>query len=147
MELKVQIKQAGKRENKIITAKLLLKESPKIVRELIISAVKASHSIHREKIRQVESFENGDLDAIIVCSQEEIEQKAASGKIDFGVLKSSADVTEKQAVETALQAFEDGLVVVFIDGIRYENVDEKIELMGTETVTFVRLTMLTGRIW
>ena len=147
MELSVQIKQAGKRANKITTAKLFLKETPTTIRELLTSTVKANLNIHKEKIKQLETFENGDLDYVILYTQDEIEQKARAGRIDFDFLKSSADVSEKKAVESALQAFEDGLIALFIDDTRYEDIDDKIELSGNETLTFVKLTMLTGRLW
>lgn len=147
MELKVQIKQAGRRENKIVTAKLLLKQAPKTVEELISYAVKATHTAHYEKANEIEAFENGDLSQVIIYTQDELEQKAAEGRIDFGFLKSDKKVSEKKAVQTAMQAFEDGLVAVFIDGQRYENATDKLELTGKETITFVRLTMLSGRMW
>ncbi|MBQ7903408.1 MAG: hypothetical protein IJ362_06740 [Oscillospiraceae bacterium] len=147
MELNVQIKQAGRRENKIVTAKLLLKQAPRTAGELIASAVKATYSAHYEKANEIEAFENGDLSQVIIYTLDELKQKAAGGKIDFGFLKNDKKVSEKKAVETALQAFEDGLVAVFVDGTRYKNTDDTLELTGNETVTFVKLTMLTGRLW
>ncbi len=147
MEIKVQVKQAGRRENKIVTAKLLLKQAPKTAGELIAGAVKAAYAVHYEKTNEIEAFENGDLSGVIIYTQDELEQKAAGGKIDFVFLKNNKKVSEKKAVETALQAFEDGLVAVFVDGTRYENTADALELTGNETVTFVKLTMLTGRLW
>lgn len=147
MEFKVQIKQAGRRENKIVTAKLLVKQTPRTVGELVACAVKSSYAQYYEKADLIEAFENGDVSQAIVYSQDEIEQKAAEGKIDFGFLKNDKRISEKKAVETALQAFEDGLVAVFVDGTRYENTADVLELTGNETITFVKLTMLTGRLW
>ena len=63
------------------------------------------------------------------------------------LVNTGRKVSEKKAIETALQAFEDGLVAVFVDGTRYENTADALELTGDETVTFVKLTMLTGRLW
>ncbi len=147
MELKVQIKQAGKRENKTIAAKLFIKDRPDTIGRLITQTVKATYARHYEKADMIQAFENGDLREVIVYSEEEIENKATSGKIDFGFLKNDKKTSEKKAVETALQAFCDGLVAVFIDGERYENIEDKISLTGEETITFVKLTMLTGRLW
>ncbi len=147
MELKVQIKQAGKRSNRIVTAKLLLKETPKTVGELITCTVKANHAAFTAKTKLVEAFEAGDVSQVIIYTQEEMEQKAAEGKIDFGFLKSAAGISEKKAVDTAIQAFEDGLAAVFIDGQRYENLTDNLNLIGNETLTFVKLVMLSGRMW
>ena len=53
MEIKVQVKQAGRRENKIVTAKLLLKQAPKTAGELIASTVKAAYAAHYEKANEI----------------------------------------------------------------------------------------------
>ena len=95
MEIKVQVKQAGRRENKIVTAKLLLKQAPKTAGELIACAVKATYAAHYEKASEIEAFENGDLRGVIIYTQDELEQKAAGGKIDFGFLKNVKKVSEK----------------------------------------------------
>lgn len=147
MELQVQIKQAGKRQNKITTAKLLFRETPQTVEELLIFTVKATHSAHVKKTKLVEAFENGDVSQAILYTQEQMDDKASTGKIDFGFLKSEKTVSEKQAIETALQAFADGIVALFIDGVRYEELQEELQLKGNETITFVKLTMLAGRMW
>ncbi len=147
MELNVQIKQAGKRKNKIITEKLLLKEVPRTIEELLVFTVKAKYWEYRKRKEISEDFENEDLKKQVLYSQDKIDQQAAEGKIDFGIIKSYSKISENQALETALQAFEDGIVAVFIDGIRYEKLSDKLELTGEETVTFVKLIMLTGRLW
>ena len=103
----------------------------------------ASHSLKEIS----EDFENEDLKKQVLYSQDKIDRQAAEGKIDFGIIKSYSKISENQALETALQAFEDGIVAVFIDGIRYEKLSDKLELTGEETVTFVKLIMLTGRLW
>ena len=147
MELNVQIKQAGKRKNKIITEKLLLKEVPRTIEELLVFTVKAKYWEYRKRKEISEDFENEDLKKQVLYFQDKIDQQAAEGKIDFGIIKSYSKISEYQALETALQAFEDGIVAVFIDGIRYEKLSDKLELTGEETVTFVKLIMLTGRLW
>ena len=65
----------------------------------------------------------------------------------MAAVKSEKTISEKQAVETTLQAFEDGLVAVFVDGKRYEELNEELHLIGNEVITFVKLTMLSGRMW
>lgn len=147
MELKVQMKQAGRRENKITTAKLLIKGNPSTIRELLESMVKATHAMHYAKVGLSDAFEKGDLSQAFILNEEDIENKAVSGKIDFGFLKNEKMISEEEAVNNALQAFEDGLAAVFIDGNRYENLDDTILLTGEETITFVKLVMLTGRMW
>ena len=71
-----------------------------------------------------------------------LEAGAASGKVSYG------DPTDmSKAVENALQCFDDGLVAVFADGVRYTDRNEKMALKDQSEVTFIKLTFLAGRIW
>lgn len=147
MEIKVQLKQAGKREHKIQTAKLSLKQKPETIEELIQFTVSATYHRYQQKMKRTKQFEAGEMDQLIILSEEEIEDAASSGKVGFDFLHGSSCVTEKEAIAEALQAFEDGLIAIFIDRERLENLSDKIDLTGSETLTFVKLTMLTGRLW
>ncbi|MBE5957097.1 MAG: hypothetical protein E7253_11690 [Lachnospiraceae bacterium] len=147
MELNIQLKQAGNRQNKITTAKLLLHKTPSTIEELITLTVQATWQSHKEKAKLNESFEHGILNSVILYPQEELEQQAASGKIDFGFLKSAKTVSKEHAILTALEAFRDGIVALFIDGEQYEDLQTPLALSGDETITFIKLTMLSGRLW
>ena len=147
MELKVQIKQAGKREQKIQTAKLILPKKPETVEELLRYTVTATYHTFQEKRKRTALFEAGRTIPSLILTEEEMEKGADSGKIDFGFLRNSNQVSEEDAVANALLAFEDGLIAVFIDKERKEDLSEKLDLTGNETITFVKLTMLAGRLW
>ena len=43
--------------------------------------------------------------------------------------------------------FQDGLFRVFLGDTELTELDEKLELQEGDTVTFIRLTMLAGRMW
>ena len=147
MELKVQIKQAGKREQKVQTAKLMLPKKPETVEELLKSTVSATYHTFQEKRKRTEVFEAGGAVPSLILTEEAIENGAVKGKINFGFLQNSNQVTESEAIANAIRAFEDGLVAVFIDKERKEEPSERIDLTGNEVITFVRLTMLAGRLW
>ena len=51
------------------------------------------------------------------------------------------------AVKAALKCFEDGMVALFADGVRYSEPGQTIPLREGSEVTFVRLTFLAGRMW
>ena len=51
------------------------------------------------------------------------------------------------AVENALQCFDDGMVALFADGVRYTRREDLIPLKEESEVTFVRLVFLAGRMW
>ena len=147
MNLNVQVKQAGKKVNKIKKVVMEIKEPPKTVEELLIAAVKQTRELFVQKRKKSEKLEQGDLSQVSLYNEEQIEDMASVGKVVFGFSLNNRVPSEKEAIETALQAFEDGLVAIFIEGTRYEDIKSPLALVGEETVTFVKLTMLTGRLW
>ncbi len=82
-----------------------------------------------------------------ILSDEEIEERKASGKISFGAAYNRKIQDEKTALENALSCFRDGLVAVFADGKRYTEENEIIKLNEGSEVTLVRLSFLSGRMW
>lgn len=79
--------------------------------------------------------------------EEHIQNSAASGKVAYGDPMDSRKADEEKAVENALQCFDDGMVALFADGVRYTEREEKIALKELSEVTFIRLTFLAGRMW
>jgi hypothetical protein len=53
-------------------------------------------------------------------------------------------VDADEAVATALEAFEDGLYLVVVDGQELRNLDAQVFLQPDSRVAFVRLTLLAG---
>ena len=69
------------------------------------------------------------------------------GKFAFGVHDNTNRINSKEAAETAIQAVEDGLVRVFLEQEELTNPDAPLEIPEGAALTFVRLTMLSGRMW
>lgn len=80
-------------------------------------------------------------------TREEIENQAESGKISFGISYGEKRADKEAARKNALQCFEDGIYRIFMDGQSLEGLEDKIEVTEDKVFTFVRLTMLTGRMW
>ncbi len=57
-------------------------------------------------------------------------------------LDQKVDVNE--AIATALEAFEDGLYLVIVDGQEQRSLDGQVFLNADSKIAFVRLTMLAG---
>jgi hypothetical protein len=79
-----------------------------------------------------------------VLMQDEIEQGARAGKVDMGGRNLDQEVDGAQAVDAVLQAFEDKLFLVFVDGEQPQELDYQVYLEPDSRVTFVRLVMLAG---
>ena len=69
------------------------------------------------------------------------------GKFAFGVHYNSNSVDESKAIETAIDAVRDGLVRVFMGDDELTDLEKAIEVTKGDVFTFIRLTMLSGRMW
>lgn len=82
-----------------------------------------------------------------VLSAHQIEEGVEKGKIDSGGTDErilAQTVSEEQAVGTALQAFEDGLYLVIIDGQEQRSLDARVYVRPGSRITFVKLVFLAG---
>lgn len=79
-----------------------------------------------------------------VLTPSEIGTGAAKGRIAMGGTELDQEPDPHVAVETALQAFEDGLYFVFVDGKQRTALDDQVQLGPGSQVTFVRLVALAG---
>ena len=142
MEIKVNIRHMGKRKPQVapVTYNLPLgTDGFFTVRELITELTKLGVETYNEKLEQPE---------LLKClTREEIDDKAQSGKVSFGAVygEKKADLTH--AVENAIQCFEDGIYRIFLNDKPLETLEETISVTEKDTFTFVRLTMLAGRLW
>jgi hypothetical protein len=74
----------------------------------------------------------------------EIEAGVALGKIDSGGSELDQPVDEQKAIENALQAFQDGFYLVFIDDQQQEDLADLVDLKANSELLFLRLTPLVG---
>lgn len=79
-----------------------------------------------------------------IMTKGEIEEALVKGKVDLGEHDLKQKIDPQVAVETALQAFEDGLYYVFIAGEQVQSLDSEVVLQPTTHVTFIRLVALAG---
>ena len=139
MKIFINVKQAGNRKNYIEKEEVNLKLKPLTLRELIELIV----------TQNVKEFNEGikSKNMIGYLTEEEIEKKIEIGKISFGEKYNQNSQNTQKAIETAYLAYEDGIFTVFIGETETGNLDEKIELKEDDTLTFIKFTMLAGRMW
>ena len=87
-----------------------------------------------------------DKDILSIMTNEYIAEAARSGKIGDEVHGDKKANLEK-ALDTAYLAFEDGLYCIFINDEQSEKLDDSLNLKDGDILTFIRLTMLAGRMW
>ncbi len=74
-----------------------------------------------------------------VLTLQELSQAIERGKIISGGQDLSQEVDEGSAIQTAWQAFEDGLYLVFMDDQQLHSLDEAVVLQAKSRFIFIRL--------
>lgn len=139
MKVFVNVKQIGKRKNKIDKKKYEISEKITTVKELLTEFVTIN----------VNEFNNGftENDIVPYLTDEKINDLSDAGKISFGVDYNGQKQDLEKAIENALQSYEDGIYRVFVNDEEMGEIDCEINLKENDELTFVRLTMLAGRMW
>ena len=65
----------------------------------------------------------------------------------FGVNYNGEKASAEAAVKNALQAYEDGIFRLFVNDEEAGTADTSLVLREGDRLTFVRLTLLSGRLW
>ena len=127
MKAYIQVKQLGKRKCSIEKMPVDFPVAPASVQELIEAVVSWQVSEYNERLLQSEMLK--------YLTREEMEDKAAAGKVDFGANYNGKPAAEAEAIINALQSYELG------------ELSSPIQLKEESTLTFIRLAMLSGRLW
>jgi hypothetical protein len=141
MNIYITLKSLGKRKNFLTKKPYWIQIKPRTLRELITEVVTQNVKQFNKKATNPES------QLVNYLSDTDIEQQAQAGKVGFQSIynESQADLTK--AIGAAILAFEDGLYRVFINDEEATQLDTPLEVIEDAEVIFIRLTMLTGRMW
>jgi len=139
MNVFIKLKSAGKRRPVLDSAPYALPDGISSLRQLIETIVR----------QEVQMYNSRGAENMLVhfLTESEIADQSTVGKIGFGSLYSDKKASPEKAVETALQGFEDGLFRVIVEGKEAAGLDETLDLQENDTLTFIRLTFLAGRLW
>ena len=137
--MKIIINVKGLSRKKVIhQEEIELTDKISTTKELITELVKINVEKFNKKI--------DDKDILAIMTNEYIAEAARSGKIGDEVHGDKKANLEK-ALDTAYLAFEDGLYCIFINDEQTEKLDDSLNLKDGDILTFIRLTMLAGRMW
>lgn len=139
MTILVNMKNPAKKKNSIRQVPFQLARNPSTVRELIEEIVLSCVKDYNARAENSHLIKN--------LTQKEMTDQAAVGKVGFGTNYGENKADETQAVENALQCFEDGLYRIFLGTVPLTELKEEITLTDGSELTFVRLVMLAGRMW
>jgi hypothetical protein len=135
--INLQLKRLGKK--KIITVPITLNSDCNTLQELLINCVE----------NEVNSYNNKrkELQLTPFLSPTNIQNQAEGGKIDFNDIQNKKLAVLNQSIENAIQSFKDGLFVVFIDDQEITDLTTPIKITNHSSITFIRMTFLSGTYW
>lgn len=79
--------------------------------------------------------------------QEQIQDAYEHGKVGFNHTYNDTKQSEEQAITEAILAFEDGIYKVLHNETAVTTLDDALHVQEDDTFTFIKLTMLSGRLW
>ena len=135
----VSVKHMGNVAKKIKTYPLTLSAVPHTLRELIAETVKVCVLAYRERAVLAKNPKP--------LTEEQLEGMQELGRFAFGVHYNENTVNEEKAIRAATEAAEDGIVRVFKDNTELCELDAPLSISENDVFTFIRLTMLSGRMW
>ena len=115
----------------------------------LINKISTTKDLITELVKiNVEKFNKkiDDKNILSIMTNEYIAEAVRAGKIGDEVHGDKKANLEK-ALDTAYLAFEDGLYCIFINDEQSEKLDDNLSLKDGDILTFIRLTMLAGRMW
>ena len=139
MNIKVNIKQIGKKKNKISGVDFPLAVQPRTVRELITECVKTCVEQYLERAAK------GDNASPLTAEQ--IDDMSEIGKIAFGINYGTKLPDPAKAIADAHQAYEDGLFRIFLGEESVGEIDDPVTINEGDEATFIRLVFLAGSWW
>ena len=139
MNVYIKLKSAGKRRPILNNTPYTLPNGIASLRQLIEAIVR----------QEVDEYNSRGTENMLVpfLTESEISDQSTVGKIGFGRLYSDKKANLEIAIETALQGFDDGLFRVMVGETEASELDKPLEIHENDTLTFIRLTFLAGRLW
>ena len=134
----VALKNMGNVTKRVKEHPFVLGRTPETLRELIEESVKACIALYDRA---------GGENYPIPLTDEEYDGMREIGKFAFGVHYNEKKPDEVKAIAAATEAVSDGLVRVFRGSVEITGPDTGITVAEGDVFTFVRLTMLSGRMW
>ncbi|KOP72182.1 hypothetical protein AMS59_18265 [Lysinibacillus sp. FJAT-14745] len=139
MRLFYQQKTIGKKSRKLQKIPFTIEEPVHTLKDLLTQLVTQEVHNYNEKAL--------DTPLHIYITDQQLEEAAQHGKVHFGEKQNATKQSVEQAIATVLQAFEDELFLVLQNEEQLNSLIAPLAIREDDVFTFIKLTMLAGRIW
>lgn len=147
MKIKISVRSASRKQAAVTWRTADYPDRPMTVGDFLAETVRTNAREYNERKDADVLLRLFSRDPDETSLEEQLKDMAVSGKVAYGDSVNDKKADEEAAVRNALQCFDDGMVALFADGVRYTKQDEVIPLKEQSEVTFVRLVFLAGRMW
>ncbi|WP_155593728.1 hypothetical protein [Lysinibacillus cavernae] len=139
MRLFYQQKVIGKKSRKLQKVPFSIDEPVMNLQDLLIQLVTQEVQQYNDKMVAMPLH--------LCLTDQQLEDAAQYGKIHFGEKKSDSLQSVDRAISTMLQAFKDELFLVLQNEESLDSLTTPLTIQENDVFTFIKLTMLAGRIW
>ncbi len=139
MQIHICVKQLGKKKKIIDHVPFTLDILPTTAKELITAIVKRNVAEYNEKKVEQPLF--------VHLTDEQISNQLSIGKVSFGATYNENKQDVQKAIDNALICFEDGIYKLFINETEIDSLEHELSINENDSVMFIKLTMLAGRLW
>jgi hypothetical protein len=141
MNLKISAKQIGRKHPLIDNTIIEIEDigPHPTLKDLLFAVV--AQQVHEYNGKPLEKSLLPFLDAAA------IEGQANTGKVGFGSIYNANKADVVKAQQSAIQAFQDGMFVVFAGEEQLPELTHIISLTPDTVITFIRLSFLAGSYW
>lgn len=139
MQIFVNSKQAGRRRPALARQPRTVPDDTATLRALLTELVRQEAAAYNAK--------GEDSALIALLTPQQLDDMAETGKVGFGRVYGGRRADGQKAVANALQCFADGLVRVFQNDTERTDLDAPLPISENDVFTFIRLTLLAGRMW
>ncbi|MFJ8461400.1 hypothetical protein ACIQ57_20060 [Lysinibacillus xylanilyticus] len=139
MRLFYQQKKIGKKSRKLQKIPFTIEGPVYTLKDLLTQLVTQEVQNYNEKAV--------DTPLHIYITDQQLEEAVQHGKVHFGEKKNASVQSINQAISTVLQAFEDELFLVLHNEEQLNSLTTPLTIQEDDVFTFIKLTMLAGRIW
>lgn len=143
-KITIAVKQAGKKHPLIAARDIELNYDENIITLRQLLTLLVQDEVERYNAKAVSQ---DDVDTLTKPIDDYTEILLNTGKAGFGAKYNENKVDVEEAIDTAIQAFEDGLFAVFYGDEAIENLTDTINLELKEKLTLIRLIFLSGGLW
>lgn len=138
MHIHITVKQLGKKHALLKSQPITLAgiESSSSLKDFLLAVVAQQVAAYNQKREEKK--------VLLFLTEDNINEQKTTGKIGFGDIYNDNLANLEKAQQRMLEAYTDGLFVVFSDDNQLENLDQNISITTKNEFTFIRLAFLSG---